>query len=156
MHKGATPAPPAREGTATPAPRPVAFRALWALRLEEFELGADVAAGHRLPVVLPVVGAEEAGQRQQAVQHLRPAGPEDLATLDAIHNLASSYDQAGRKPVLAVALGASALSTVLFILAPDVGALIAAVLSFSILLAVLCLFSISRFARVVGLVSGGR
>jgi hypothetical protein len=30
------------------------------------------------------------------------------------------------------------------------------VLSFSILLAVLCLFSISRFARVVGLVSGGR
>ncbi len=37
-----------------------------------------------------------------------------------------SSDQAGRKPVLAVALGASALSTVLFILAPDVGALIAA------------------------------
>jgi len=37
-----------------------------------------------------------------------------------------SSDQAGRKPVLAVALGASALSTVLFILAPDVGAVIAA------------------------------
>jgi MFS family permease len=37
-----------------------------------------------------------------------------------------SSDQAGRKPVLAVALGASALSTVVFILAPDVGALIAA------------------------------
>src|SRR5580698_1209314 len=37
-----------------------------------------------------------------------------------------SSDQAGRKPVLAVALGASALSTVAFILAPDVGALIAA------------------------------
>ena len=36
-----------------------------------------------------------------------------------------SSDQAGRKPVLAVALGASALSTVVFILAPDVGALIA-------------------------------
>src|SRR5450755_483732 len=32
-------------------------------------------------------------------------------------------DQAGRKPVLAVALGASALSTVVFILASDVGAL---------------------------------
>src|ERR1700693_719134 len=31
--------------------------------------------------------------------------------------------QAGRKPVLAVALGASALSTVAFILAPDVGVL---------------------------------
>jgi MFS family permease len=37
-----------------------------------------------------------------------------------------SSDQAGRKPVLAVALGASALSTVVFIVAPDVGALIAA------------------------------
>jgi MFS family permease len=36
-----------------------------------------------------------------------------------------SSDQA-RKPVLAAALGASALSTVVFILAPDVGALIAA------------------------------
>ena len=37
-----------------------------------------------------------------------------------------SSDQAGRKPVLAVALGASALSTVVFILAPDVAALLAA------------------------------
>src|SRR5260370_19493846 len=34
-------------------------------------------------------------------------------------------DQAGRKPVLAVALGLSALSTVVFILAPDVGVLLA-------------------------------
>src|ERR1700722_19113305 len=34
-----------------------------------------------------------------------------------------SSDQAGRKPVLAVALGLSALSTVVFILAPDVGLL---------------------------------
>ncbi len=34
-------------------------------------------------------------------------------------------DQAGRKPVLAVALGCSALSTVVFILAPDVGVLMA-------------------------------
>ena len=34
-------------------------------------------------------------------------------------------DQAGRKPVLAAALGASALSTVVFILAPDVGVLFA-------------------------------
>ena len=37
-----------------------------------------------------------------------------------------SSDQAGRRPVLAVALGASALSTVVFILAPGVWALIAA------------------------------
>jgi MFS family permease len=34
-----------------------------------------------------------------------------------------SSDQAGRRPVLAAALGASALSTVAFILAPDVGVL---------------------------------
>jgi MFS family permease len=34
-----------------------------------------------------------------------------------------SSDQAGRKPVLAAALGASALSTVVFIVAPDVGVL---------------------------------
>jgi MFS family permease len=37
-----------------------------------------------------------------------------------------SSDQAGRRPVLAAALGASAVSTIVFILAPDVGALIAA------------------------------
>jgi MFS family permease len=37
-----------------------------------------------------------------------------------------SSDQAGRKPVMAVALAASALSTVAFILAPGVGVLIAA------------------------------
>jgi MFS family permease len=36
-----------------------------------------------------------------------------------------SSDQAGRKPVLAVALASSALSTVVFILAPNVGVLIA-------------------------------
>jgi MFS family permease len=36
-----------------------------------------------------------------------------------------SSDQAGRKPVLAVALACSALSTVVFILAPDVGVLFA-------------------------------
>ncbi len=37
-----------------------------------------------------------------------------------------SSDQAGRRPVLAAALGASALSTVVFILAPDLAALITA------------------------------
>ena len=37
-----------------------------------------------------------------------------------------SSDQAGRRPVMAVALAASALSTVLFILAPGIGVLIAA------------------------------
>ena len=37
-----------------------------------------------------------------------------------------SSDQAGRRPVMAVALAASALSTVLFILAPGIGVLVAA------------------------------
>jgi len=37
-----------------------------------------------------------------------------------------SSDQAGRRPVMAVALAASALSTVLFILAPGIGVLIVA------------------------------
>jgi MFS family permease len=37
-----------------------------------------------------------------------------------------SSDRAGRRPVLAVALAASALSTIMFILAPDLAALIAA------------------------------
>jgi MFS family permease len=37
-----------------------------------------------------------------------------------------SSDQAGRKPVLAAALGLSALSTAVFVLAPDLGALLAA------------------------------
>ena len=35
-----------------------------------------------------------------------------------------SSDQAGRKPVLAAALGLSALSTAVFVLAPDLGALL--------------------------------
>ena len=37
-----------------------------------------------------------------------------------------SSDQAGRKPVLAAALGISALSTAVFVLAPGLGALLAA------------------------------
>ena len=37
-----------------------------------------------------------------------------------------SSDQAGRRPVLAAALGVSALSTTVFVLAPDLGALLAA------------------------------
>jgi MFS family permease len=45
------------------------------------------------------------------------------AVLTALLLAGRSSDQAGRRPVLAVALGASALSTVVFILAPDVGAL---------------------------------
>ena len=49
-----------------------------------------------------------------------------VAVLATLLLAGRSSDQAGRKPVLAAALGASALSTVVFILAPNVGALIAA------------------------------
>jgi MFS family permease len=47
------------------------------------------------------------------------------AVLAALLLAGRSSDQAGRKPVLAAALGASALSTVVFILAPDTGVLFA-------------------------------
>jgi MFS family permease len=47
-----------------------------------------------------------------------------VAVLATLLLAGRSSDQAGRKPVLAVALAASALSTVVFILAPDVGVLI--------------------------------
>jgi MFS family permease len=47
-----------------------------------------------------------------------------VAVLATLLLAGRSSDQAGRKPVLAAALGASALSTVLFILAPNVGVLI--------------------------------
>jgi MFS family permease len=46
------------------------------------------------------------------------------AVMTALLLAGHSSDQAGRKPVLAAALGASALSTVVFIVAPDVGVLI--------------------------------
>jgi len=46
-----------------------------------------------------------------------------VAVLATLLLAGRSSDQAGRRPVLAAALGASALSTVAFILAPDVGVL---------------------------------
>ena len=46
-----------------------------------------------------------------------------VAVLVALLFAGRSSDQAGRKPVLAVALGCSAVSTIVFILAPDVGVL---------------------------------
>jgi Major Facilitator Superfamily len=49
-----------------------------------------------------------------------------VAVIAALLLAGRSSDQAGRRPVLAAALGASALSTITFILAPDVAALIAA------------------------------
>jgi MFS family permease len=48
-----------------------------------------------------------------------------VAVLATLLLAGRSSDQAGRKPVMAVALASSALSTVVFILAPNVGVLIA-------------------------------
>src|SRR5450755_2392056 len=48
-----------------------------------------------------------------------------VAVLATLLLAGRSSDQAGRKPVLAAALGSSALSTVVFILAPNVGVLFA-------------------------------
>src|ERR1700733_3770822 len=48
-----------------------------------------------------------------------------VAVLATLLLAGRSSDQAGRKPVLAVALASSALSTIVFILAPDVGVLFA-------------------------------
>jgi len=63
----------------------------------------------------------EAILTRSAVQ--APSRIPDQPCVDCLDQWAS--DQAGRKPVLAAALGCSALSTVVFILAPNAGVLIA-------------------------------
>src|SRR6266436_4750705 len=113
---GATrPSPASR--TAPAAPRQVAF---WLLALV---LGVTML-GTTLPTPLYVI--------YQARWHFSAAMVTVTFAVYAVAVIATlllagrSSDQAGRRPVLAVALGASALSTVVFILAPGVGALIAA------------------------------
>jgi MFS family permease len=107
---------PARR-TAPAAPRQVAF---WLMALV---LGVTML-GTTLPTPLYVI--------YQARWHLSAAMVTVTFAVYAAAVLATlllagrSSDQAGRRPVMAVALAASALSTVVFILAPDVAALIAA------------------------------
>src|SRR5690348_5092146 len=107
---------PAR-GTAPAAPRQVAF---W---LTALVLGVTML-GTTLPTPLYVI--------YQGRWHLSAAMVTVTFAVYAAAVLATlllagrSSDQAGRRPVMAVALTASALSTVVFILAPGVGALIAA------------------------------
>jgi MFS family permease len=109
------PSPPPR--TAPAAPRQVAF---WLLALV---LGVTMA-GTTLPTPLYVI--------YQSRWHLSAAmvtvtfAAYAAAVLATLLLAGRSSDEAGRRPVMAVALAASALSTVVFILAPDVGALIAA------------------------------
>jgi MFS family permease len=114
-HGTGQPSPPPR--TAPAAPRQVAF---WLLALV---LGVTMA-GTTLPTPLYVI--------YQSRWHLSAAmvtvtfAAYAAAVLATLLLAGRSSDEAGRRPVMAVALAASALSTVVFILAPDVGALIAA------------------------------
>ena len=107
--------PPARR--APTVPRQVAF---WLLALV---LGGTML-GTTLPTPLYVI--------YQSHWHFSAAMVTVTFAVYAVAVIATlllaghSSDQAGRRPVLAAALGASALSTVMFILAPDLGALIAA------------------------------
>ena len=103
--------------TAPPAPRQAAF---WLLALV---LGVTML-GTTLPTPLYVI--------YQGRWHFSAAtvtvtfAVYAAAVLITLLLAGRSSDQAGRRPVMAVALAASALSTVLFILAPGIGVLIVA------------------------------
>jgi MFS family permease len=106
---------PGAEGRQPAAGRRVAF---WLLA----SVFAAVMLGTTLPTPLYVI--------YQAQWHFSAAivtvtfAVYAAAVLATLLLTGRASDQAGRKPVLAAALGASALSTVVFILAPDVGVLI--------------------------------
>ncbi len=112
---GADQPPPGQTGPA--APRPVAF---WLLAL----VLTSTMLGTTLPTPLYVI--YQARWHLSAVVVTVTFAVYAAAVITTLLLAGRSSDQAGRRPVLAVALGASALSTVVFILAPDVGALIAA------------------------------
>src|ERR1700685_722572 len=112
---GAGQAPPAQAAPA--APRRAAF---WLLAL----VLTTTMLGTTLPTPLYVI--YPARWHFSAAVVPVPAAASPAAVIGPLRRAGRSSDQAGRKPVLAVALGASALSTVVFILAPDVGVLIVA------------------------------
>ena len=113
---GATRPSPARQ-TASAVPRQAAF---WLLALV---LGVTML-GTTLPTPLYVIYQ---GRWHFSAAMVTVTFAAYAATVLATLLLAGrSSDQAGRRPVMAVALAASALSTVLFILAPGIGVLIAA------------------------------
>jgi MFS family permease len=109
--------PPAARQTRPAVPRRVAFW-LGALILSITMLGTT------LPTPLYVI--YQAQWHFSAVIVTVTFAVYAAAVLATLLLAGRSSDQAGRKPVLAVALGASALSTVVFILAPNVGVLIVA------------------------------
>jgi MFS family permease len=109
-----------RERPATRPARPARRVAFWLLAL----VFAATMLGTTLPTPLYVI--------YQARWHFSAAmvtvtfAVYAAGVLAALLLAGQSSDQAGRKPVLAAALGASAVSTAVFILAPDLAALIAA------------------------------
>lgn len=112
--------PRPRPATTAPPPRAPRRAAFWLLAF----VFAATMLGTTLPTPLYVI--------YQARWHFA-AGVVTLifavyaaGVVAALLLAGRSSDQAGRKPVLAVALGLSALSTVVFLLAPDVGVLLAA------------------------------
>jgi len=114
----ATDVRPQPETTSAPAtPRRSAF---WLLAL----VFAVVMLGTTLPTPLYVV--YQARWHFPAVIITVIFAVYAAGVLGALLLAGRASDQAWRKPVLAVALGASALSTVVFILAPDTGVLLAA------------------------------
>jgi MFS family permease len=108
---------PIAERAGTGVPRRVAF---WLLAL----VFAAAMLGTTLPTPLYVI--------YQARWHFSAAlvtvtfAVYAAGVLAALLLAGRSSDQAGRTPVLAAALGLSALSTAVFVLAPDLGALLAA------------------------------
>ncbi len=116
------PRPPHPVSTAAPSAPRLATRRRAAFWLLAFVFAATML-GTTLPTPLYVI--------YQARWHFAASVVTLIFAVYAAGVLAAlllagrSSDQAGRKPVLAVALGASALSTVVFLLAPDVGVLLA-------------------------------
>src|SRR6202453_805336 len=109
---------PSRAGRSAPAvPRQVAF---WLLALV---LGVTML-GTTLPTPLYVIYQDR--WHFSAAMVTVTFAVYAAAVIATLLLAGRSSDLAGRRPVLAVALGASALSTVVFILAPGLGALIAA------------------------------
>jgi MFS family permease len=109
------PSPPARRVPA--APRQVAF---WLLAL----VLAVTMLGTTLPTPLYVIYQDR--WHFSAAMVTVTFAVYAAAVIVTLLLAGRSSDQAGRRPVLAAALGASALSTITFILAPHVAALIAA------------------------------
>ena len=107
--------PPGRGGPAVP--RQVAF---WLLAL----VLAVTMLGTTLPTPLYVIYQDR--WHFSAAMVTVTFAVYAVAVIATLLLAGRSSDQAGRRPVLAAALGASALSTITFILAPDVAALIAA------------------------------